>query len=64
VRHAIQEMSDRLLRAVLPEVEAGACVAEQGDCCSCYDGYQYHFDCYGTCRRTSLRCTIYTTYCP
>lgn len=48
-------LGDRLLDIFTPTVEAGACVAEHGQCCGCYENHQYHYDCYGNCKRTSVR---------
>jgi hypothetical protein len=48
----IKTLSDRLLKLFLPDVSAGACVPENGRCCTARN---YRFNCYGTCKY-SLNC--------
>ncbi|MER5669590.1 hypothetical protein [Streptomyces mirabilis] len=54
MRRMIGTMGDRLLRLVLDEQRAGACVPEVGQLCYCKSGHQYRFACNGVCtKRTS-----------
>jgi hypothetical protein len=53
-------VGDRLLRAVLGEVEAGACVPENGHFCLCYDPSGYAcklvYACDGQCYNQCCLC--------
>ncbi len=50
----LKAMSDRLLKLFLSDVSAGACIPENGQCCS--RGSKKRFNCYGTC--------VASTTCP
>jgi hypothetical protein len=41
----LKAMSDRLLKLFLSEVAVGACIPENGQCCT----RGTRFNCYGTC---------------
>ncbi len=73
----LNRFGDRLLAALLPATEAGACVPEHGDRCGCYKKtcacvgvdvrrcyWRYKtVDCYGTCQWTTTLCnTTYEVY--
>lgn len=45
MKELMRRASERLVGAVLPSVEAGACVPENGQCCK----RGYAFNCYGSC---------------
>lgn len=44
----LQMLSDKLLKLFLPDVSAGACVPEAGQCCP--NRRNYRFNCYGACK--------------
>ena len=52
----IGTMGDRLLRLVLDEQPAGACIPEVGQLCYCRGGHQYRFACNGVCTKRSNTC--------
>lgn len=56
MRRVIGTMGDRLLRLVLDEQRAGACVPEVGQLCYCKSGHQYRFACNGVCTKRSNTC--------
>ncbi|WP_157548068.1 hypothetical protein [Nonomuraea candida] len=45
MKQLMRQVSERLVGAVLPSVEAGACVPEHGQCCR----RGYAFSCNGIC---------------
>lgn len=48
---------DLLLNAVAPKVDAGACVADAGQCCFCFY-VMYKYDCWGNCVKTGSKCSL------
>ncbi|WP_165974973.1 hypothetical protein [Nonomuraea deserti] len=48
----MRRAGERLVGAVLPNVEAGACVPEHGQCCK----KGYRFNCLGSCVNQSSTC--------
>ena len=46
---------DRLVRRMTGAVEAGACVPNQGCCCSSGHPY-YAYNCYGNCVKEAVTC--------
>ncbi|WP_331770703.1 hypothetical protein OG948_44430 (plasmid) [Embleya sp. NBC_00888] len=56
MKHLMGTMGDRMLRLVLKEENAGACVPEVGQLCYCRSGYQYRFACNGVCTKRATRC--------
>ncbi len=58
---ALRTVGDSLLQRLVPAVDAGACVPENGQvCCSCcYVGsthYCFRINCYGQCVSTGTTC--------
>jgi len=58
ILRAVERSSDRILRTLLPEVEAGACVSDYFLPCGCFFGYgscgspachHWRLDCFGDC---------------
>ncbi|AEI61957.1 hypothetical protein [Corallococcus macrosporus] len=47
----LKALSDRFLKLFLSEIPAGACVPENGQCCS---AKHRRFNCYGSCIKTSV----------
>ncbi|WP_331767263.1 hypothetical protein [Embleya sp. NBC_00896] len=56
MRNAIGSVGDRMLRRVLKEERAGACVPEVGRLCFCRSHRQYRFACNGVCTKRSNTC--------
>ncbi|MGW4802013.1 hypothetical protein [Nonomuraea sp. MG754425] len=52
MKRLVQRAGERLVGMVLPQVEAGACVAEHGQCCK----KGLRFNCYGSCVSASSSC--------
>jgi hypothetical protein len=52
MKRFVQLAGERLVGLVLPSVEAGACVPENGTCCK--TGYK--FNCLGSCTVKSTSC--------
>jgi hypothetical protein len=46
MKRVLRRASERLAGLVVPKVEAGACVPENGHCCS---RRNYRFNCTGSC---------------
>jgi hypothetical protein len=43
----LRSLRDRLLKSVLPDIEAGACVPDHG--CCCREPFVVAFNCFGAC---------------
>jgi len=43
----LRTLRDRILRTVLPDIEAGACIPEHGCCCG--QPFIAQLNCFGTC---------------
>ncbi len=52
MKRVLRRASERLTALVVPKVDAGACVPENGQCCT---RRNYRFNCYGTCK-FSINC--------
>ncbi|MFC4010049.1 hypothetical protein ACFOY2_22670 [Nonomuraea purpurea] len=52
MKRLAQRTGERLVGMVLPKVEAGACVPENGQCCK----KGYRFNCNGLCSSKSTSC--------